>query len=171
MSKRTRCYVVSYASLFVALILQTTLIRELAVFGVAPSLILVTVVCFSLMNDAVPSAAFALVAGLLLDISGGRLIGFNGLLMLYLSLGVVFFGQEFFRETPRAAAMLVAASTFVYELVFFIFSFVIFGGAHFFYMTARVILVEAVYNAIAAFPIYFYVLKFMKIRSGHSLLD
>lgn len=171
MNKRKRRYVLSYVSLFVALILQTTLIGELTFFGVAPSLVMVMVVCFSLMNECLPSAVFATVAGLLLDISGGRIIGFNALLMLYLSLGVVFIGQEFFRETPRAAAMLVAVSTFIYELIYFIFSFAIFGSSHFFYMIARVILIEAVYNAIAAIPIYFYVNKFLKIRGGHSLLD
>ncbi len=171
MNKRKRRYVLSYVSLFVALILQTTLIGELTFFGVAPSLMLVLVVCFSLMNECLPSAVFAAVAGLLLDISGGRIIGFNALLMLYLSLGVVFIGQEFFRETPRAAAMLVVVSTFCYELIYFIFSFAIFGGSHFFYMIARVILIESVYNAVTAIPIYFYVNKFLKIRSGHSLLD
>lgn len=171
MNKRKKRYILSYVLLFVALILQTTLIGELTIFGIAPSLILVLVVCFSLMNDCIPSAVFAVTAGLLLDISGGRIIGFNALLMMYLSIGVVFAGQEFFRETPRAAAMLVAISTFVYELIYFIFSFAIFGGAHFFYMIARIILIECVYNAIVAIPVYFFVNKFLRITSTHSLLD
>lgn len=171
MNKRKRRYILSYALLFAALILQTTLLGELTFFGVAPSLMLVLVVCFSLMNDCIPSAVFAVVAGLLLDISGSRIIGFNALLMMYLSLGVVFFGQEFFRETPRAASMLVALSTFVYEMIYFIFSFAIFGGAHFFYMIARIILIECVYNALVAVPIYFLVNNFLRIRSTRSLLD
>lgn len=171
MSKRKRRYVLAYVSLFIALILQTTLIRELEFFGVAPLLILVMVICFSLTNECIPSAVFAVTAGLLLDISGSRVIGFNALLMLYLSIGVALAGQEFFRETPRAAAMLVAVGTILYELVYFIFNFVIFGDAHFIYMLGRVIAIEAVYNAIVAVPVYFYVNKFLKIRSGHSLLD
>lgn len=171
MSKRRRHYILSYVSLFIALILQTTLMRELDFFGISPSLILVMVICFSLMNDIIPSAIFAVVAGLLLDIYGGRIIGFNTLLMMYLSLGVVMFGREFFRETPRASSALVAIGTFVYELIYFTFSIAIFGGSHYFYMIVRVILIESVYNAAVAIPIYFYVSKFLKIRSGHSLLD
>ncbi|MBQ6999345.1 MAG: rod shape-determining protein MreD [Clostridia bacterium] len=171
MNKRKRHYMLSYVLLFVALILQTTLIGELTIFGIAPSLMLILVVCFSLMNDCIPSAVFAVVAGLLLDVSGGRIIGFNALLMMYLSIGVVFVGQEFFRETPRAAAMLVAISTFAYEMIYFIFSLAIFGGAHFFYMIVRVILIECVYNAVLAIPVYFLVNKFLRIRSTHSLLD
>lgn len=171
MSKRKRRYVLSYVSLFAALILQTTFICELDIFGVAPSLIMVMVICFSLMNDIIPSAVFAAVAGLLLDISGGRIIGFNTLLMIYLSIGVVMFGSEFFRDTPRAAAALVAMGTFAYELIYFTFSIAIFGGSHFFYMIVRVILLESVYNAILAIPVYFYVNRFLRIRSSHSLLD
>lgn len=171
MSKRKRRYILAYVSLFIALILQTTLIRDLEIFGVSPLLVLGMVICFSLINDCIPSAVFAVTAGLLLDISGSRVIGFNALLMMYLSIGVVFVGQEFFRETPRAAAMLVAVGTLIYELVYFIFNFVIFGNSHFIYMLGRVILVEAVYNAVLSIPVYFYVNKFLKIRSGHSLLD
>lgn len=171
MSKRRLKYMLLYVSLFVALILQTTLICKLSFFGVVPSLILVTVICFALANDYINSAVFAAVAGLLIDISGGRIIGFNSLLMIYLSLGMVYVGQEFFRENLKAAVILVAAGTFAYEMVYFIFSFAIFGGSHFFYMIWRVVLVECVYNAILAIPVYFYVDKFLKIRGGRSLLD
>ncbi len=171
MNKRRRRYLAAYLSLFIALILQTTLMCELDVFGISPSLVLVLVICFSLMNDIIPSAVYAVTAGLLLDISGGRVIGFNALLMLYLSIAVVIFGRDFFRETAKAASALVAMGTVVYELIYFIFSIAIFGNSHFFYMLVRVIAFEAVYNAAVAIPIYYYVNKFLRIRSGHSLLD
>ena len=171
MSKRKMKYVLLYVNLFIALILQTTLICRLSFFGVVPSLILVAVICFALVNDYVDSAVFAGVAGLLMDIAGGRIIGFNSLLMLYLSLGMVYVGQEFFRENIKAAVILVAAGTLVYEMVYFIFTFAIFGGSHFFYMMWRVVMVECLYNALLAIPVYLYVDKFFKIRGGRSLLD
>ena len=171
MNKRKKKYVILYISLLVAFILQTTFLQGISIFGVAPSLILVLVICFSNSNDIVPSAVFSAVAGLLLDISSGRIIGFNAMLMMYLSLGIVYIGSEFFRDTPRATVMLVAIGTFIYELVFFIFNFVIFGNSHFFYMIYRVIFVEIIYNSIIAIPVNMYVQKFLKIRSGHSLLD
>lgn len=169
--KRKMRYALAYASLFVALILQTTVIGELAFFKVSPSPVPVIVICFALVNDYLPSAVFAVVGGLLLDVTGGRVIGFNALLMMYLSFGVVYMGQEFFRETPKSAVILTFFGTFVYELVFFIFSLVIFGSGHFFYMLGRVVLIECVYNAVIALPIYFYVSKFLRIRRSRSLLD
>lgn len=169
--KRKMMYALAYISLFVALILQTTVVGEFSFFGVSPSPVLAIVVCFALVNDYLPSTVFAVIAGLLLDITGGRIIGFNALIMMYFSLGVVYIGQEFFRETPKSAVMMTVAGTFIYELIFFIFSFVIFGSGHFFYMLLRVVIIECIYNGLIALPIYFYVSKFLRIRRSRSLLD
>lgn len=171
MNTRNRKYVLLYLSLLVAFALQTTFVKEISLFGVSPSLILVFAICFSMVNDIFPSAIFSSVAGLLLDISSGRIIGFNAMLMLYLSLGIVYIGKEFFRETPRACVMLVALGTFIYELIFLIFSYTIFGSGHFFYMLYRVVFLEIIYNCVVSIPLYLYVQKFLKIRTGHTLFD
>lgn len=171
MNKRRKKYILLYVSLLITFILQTTVAEKIAVFNVAPQLLLVFAICFSMANDVVPSMVFSAISGLLTDIAGGRVIGFNALLMMYLSMGIVYIGSEFFRDTPRAAVMLTALCTFLYELVFFIFTFAIFGNAYFFYIIYRVILAEVVYNSIIAVPVYLYVQKFLRIKSGNSLLD
>lgn len=171
MSTRTRRYIMSYLLLVIAYILQTTLIREIAIFRVAPSLVLVSVICFSLVNEPVSAATYGGIAGLLLDISSGRTIGFNAILLLYLALALVIFGQEFFHDTVRSATFLVVLATILYEVVFTFFNFAIFGNSSFWYMIARVVLVEAVYNGALAPFIYLFFRKFLKIRTGHSLFD
>ena len=171
MSTRTRRYIMSYLLLVVAYILQTTLIREMAIFKVAPSLILTSVICFSLVNEPVSAATYGAVAGILLDVSAGRTIGFNAILMLYLALALVVFGQEFFHDTVRSATFLVILATILYEVVFAFFNFAIFGNSSFWYMIARVVLIEAVYNGVFAPLIYLFFRKFLKIRTGHSLFD
>ena len=171
MNKRTKRYILSYVLLVAAYILQTTLIGRTAVFGVTPSLLLIMVVCFSLVNDYVPSCTFGVVTGFLLDISSGRVLGFNAILMMYLALGVVSAGQEFFRDTGRSAAFLVVICTIVYETVFSFFNFSIFGNGAFWYMLVRMILVEALYNGIVAIPVYLLFKNTLKIKTGHSLFD
>lgn len=171
MSTRARRYVMSYLLLAVAYILQTTLIPEIAVFRVAPSLVLISVICFSLVNEPVSAATYGGIAGLLLDISSGRALGFNAILMLYLALALVIFGQDLFHDTVRSATFLVMLSTILYEVVFAFFNFAIFGNSSFWYMIVRVVLVEAVYNGVFAPFIYLFFRKFLKIRTGHSLFD
>ncbi len=170
-SKRKKRYVLSYVLLFVAFILQTTLVQKAAIFKVSPSLLLVLVVCFSLINEPIPSAVFAVVSGFLLDISAGRVLGFNALLMMYLALGIAYFGQDFFRETPRSAAFLVIVCTVVYETLFSVFNFAIFGEPSFWYVLMRVVVVEALYNGVVTLLLYAFCSKFMRIKSGRSLFD
>lgn len=171
MNRRKGRLILAYFSLVVALILQTTLVKEIAVFGISPALVLVLVVCFSLMNDSIPSAIFAVVAGTLLDITGNSAFGLNALMMLYLSLGVSTVGREFFQDTPRSAIILVFVGTLLYETLYFILNFLIFGSAHFWFVLWRVTLVEAVYNGILAILVYYYCNKFLKLAVGRSLLD
>ena len=171
MNRRKSHLVLAYFSLIVALILQTTLVKEIAIFGVSPMLVMVLVVCFSLMNDSVPSAIFAVVAGLMLDVLGSRTLGLNALMMLYLSLGVSTVGREFFQDTLRSAIILVFVGTLLYETIYFILNFLVFGSGHFWYVLWRVTLVEAVYNAVLAILVYYYCNKFMKLVVSHSLLD
>lgn len=169
--KRKKRYITSYVLLFVAFILQTTLVRELSVLNVAPSLLLVLAVCFSLVNDEIASAVFSLVAGFLLDISSGRVLGFNGLLMMYMSLAIAYFGQDYFRDTSRSAAFLVMICTLVYETLFSVFNFAIFGEGSVFYVLLKVVLIETLYNGIIAMPVFVMCRKFMRIKTGRSLFD
>ncbi|MBE7013051.1 MAG: rod shape-determining protein MreD [Ruminococcaceae bacterium] len=171
MSTRKKRYIISYVLLVAAYILQTTLVREIAIFKVSPSLILVSVVCFSLVNEPVGAAVYGGIAGILMDISSGRTLGFNAVLMMYLALLVVFAGQEFFRDTLRSATFVVVLSTVVYEVVYAFFNFAIFGDSSFWYMIFRVVLVEALYNAVFAPFVYMLYRRFLKIRTGHSLFD
>lgn len=170
-SNRKKRYVISYVLLFVVFILQTTLVQKAAIFSVSPSLLLVLVICFSLINEPVPSATFAVVSGFLLDISFGRVLGFNALLMMYLALGISYVGQDFFRETSRSASFLVILCTIVYETFFSVFNFAIFGESSFWYVLVRVVTVEALYNSIVTFPIYAMCSKFTRIKNGRTLFD
>lgn len=171
MDKRKVRYIYAYISLFVALVLQTTLIKKIAIFGISPTLILVFVICFSLINGSVPSAVFAGIAGLLLDVSGNRALGLNALMMLYLSLGISNLGRDFFQDSPRSAVILVFVGTLLYEIVYFVLNFLIFGSTYFWYALWRIILIESIYNAVVAIPVYFYCNRFLKLVASYSLLS
>ena len=171
MNKRNKKYVLAYVSLVIAFVLQTTLFQNLKIFGISPSLIMVLAICFSIVNTPLPSVIFSAIAGLMLDISSGRIVGLNAMMMMYMSLGISCYIKEMFMDTPRSAVMITALATFVYECIFCILSFVIFGNGSFWYMIYRVILLEVLYNGLVAFFIYFYTDKFLKIQVGQSLWD
>lgn len=144
-----------YLALVVLLILQTTLGAELAIWGIAPDLVLVFVLCRCLSLPPIPAAAFGMVAGLLLDMAGGRLIGFHGVLMLYVGLLAAIFGSNFFRGNLYVAVAAAFCVTVVYQLIYGFLSFFIFGGVDFGYMLLHMVLLGAVYNAVCAVPLYY----------------
>lgn len=51
-------------------------------FGIKPVLLLPLAVCFSMYEGVMPSAFYSMAAGLLWDITSGKLFGFNGLIFL-----------------------------------------------------------------------------------------
>ena len=145
----------SYLILLLLLILQTTLGAHIAILGVAPDFVLVFVLCRCLTDKPVSAAAFGLAAGLLLDLTGGRLIGFHGVLMLYVGLGASIFGNNFFRGNLYVSVAAAFCVTVVYQLVYGLFNFFIFGGTDVGYLLLHVVLVGALYNAVCAVPLYF----------------
>ena len=144
-----------YLALVLLLILQTTLGAELAIWGIAPDLVLVFVLCRCLSLTPIPAAAFGMAAGLLLDMAGGRLIGFHGVLMLYVGLLAAIFGSNFFRGNLYVAVAAAFCVTVVYQLIYGFLSFFMFGGVDFGYMLLHMVLLGAAYNAVCAVPLYY----------------
>ena len=145
----------SYLALLVLLILQTTLGAHIAVLGVAPDFVLVFVLCRCLTDRPIPAAAFGMAAGVLLEMTRGRLIGFHGVLMHYVGLGASVFGNNFFRGNLYVSVAAAFCVTVVYQLAYGFFNFFIFGGVDVGYLMLHVILVGALYNAVCAVPLYF----------------
>ncbi|MBE7030215.1 MAG: rod shape-determining protein MreD [Ruminococcaceae bacterium] len=157
---------VSYLLLFVALILQSTLGQACTIFGVAPNLVLTLAVCLCLTGEPLWSAVFGLVAGLLLDISGGQIVGFEAILMLYLGLGASLFGNYCFRGNVHVTAITVFGATFIYQTVFVLAGLFLFGNGSF-GAALRTIFLESFYNAAVAVPCH-YLIK--RVR-GYRMRD
>ena len=65
-------YILSYLTLAVLFIVQTTLSRYIDIFGIAPNLIFVYVLCYSIYNFPVRSAVLCAVAGFITDLYSGQ---------------------------------------------------------------------------------------------------
>ena len=84
------------------MILQTTLFPAFPFLGVYPDLIVVIVIIFAIFNGPVFGAKFGLLAGLLLDILTGQLIGLGALTKMTAGIASGFVGQRFFKENYLA---------------------------------------------------------------------
>ena len=131
-------------------ILQTTVLQYIPIFGATPNTALVFVVCYAILRGDAEGGIVGLAAGLLRDIYFGPVIGVHALLCMLTGFlcGKPF--KHFFRENYAAPVILVAASTFIYEFVYYVFMLLPQGKAEF----MRVVLPVTAYTVLFALPVY-----------------
>lgn len=106
------------AVVLVALAAETSLVAPLAPWGFRPDLVLVVVAVAGLHLGPVRGGAFGLVAGILVDVYGGRLIGMGGLAKLAAGALAGLIGERVFRERRAVRAAVVLAASLAGNLVY-----------------------------------------------------
>ena len=112
MKKAIRC-VICVLYVFLLLLIQTTVLDSVRIFGIMPNLLLVAVICFSLLTADYRGLVFGIACGLLLDITGGRLIGLNTLFCTYVSFGVIWICDRLYNNNEIVAAIFTFVITFL----------------------------------------------------------
>lgn len=151
--KAVKCLFVALY-VFLLLIIQTTVLDGLRIFGVMPNLLLVAVICYSLITSDVKGLAFGAVCGLLLDITGGRIIGINTILCTYASFCCVWMCDKLYNNNEIIATIFAFIITFVYSIIVYFFNFIIWGESDILFVLLRKIIPEMIYNGVLAIFVY-----------------
>ncbi|MBR6647309.1 MAG: rod shape-determining protein MreD [Clostridia bacterium] len=139
---------------FLILVLQTTVIGYARIFGIIPNLLLISSVCYLLVTSDFRGLVFSVVCGILLDITGGRIIGVNTLLCTYIAFSCLWICDKLYNNNEIIAAFFTFIITFAYGLLIYIINFLLWGELNVFYALLRIALPEALYNALLALFIY-----------------
>jgi len=139
---------------FISLILQTTVLPLLQVWGIMPDLLLVLIVFNALFSNYVIGGLTGFLVGFLQDLLTGRFLGlcaFSGMVAGWL---VGELEGKFFKENPLVPIILAFGATVVYDLVYFLGRG--FCGSFPLSLSQMLwtILLEAVYNMVLAFLLY-----------------
>jgi len=145
--------------LFIIMIIQSTVLNSLAIFGVKPNLVLVFVISVALIRGGTEGAYMGFFAGLTQDLVTGRVIGFYALIGLYIGLMVGVFNKRLYRENFLVIIFFTFAATIVYELCVFFFGIYLNSGNGFLYAFGMTILPETLYNVIISVFMYVFVMK------------
>ena len=125
-------YVLSYLTLAVLYIFSTTSARYIEIFGIAPDLIFVFAVCYSMYNFPVSSAVLCAVSGLVVDLYSGSYIGPNALI----------------RKNMLTTILGVLAVSLIYHTLMLVIDYVIPLHTSFWYPLVRIVLPTAIYDAV-----------------------
>lgn len=142
-----------YIYLFVALILQTTVINRFGIFGVFPNLIVIVAFLNSMASNSFDSVIYGFVCGFSLDLLSGKIIGLNAILVTYISFLITYINNKFVYMKSATVFIVIFLMTTLYQSLFVILNYTIWNIGTFLYALPK-ILIEALLNSIIAFVIY-----------------
>ena len=142
------------ALLFVAVVLQLSIMSQITILGGHPNLLLVTLVCVSLLRGAVFGAFAGFGAGFLADTGVFGTLGFTALLLTLAGYWTGRYGETTGRDRSHAPFVSVAVVTLLYSLGALILHYMLGDPAS----ASRVLLdafpFELIFNLILTLPVY-----------------
>jgi rod shape-determining protein MreD len=101
--------------LFVAVVVQLSIVANIEIFRGHPNLLLVTVVCVALLRGAIFGAVAGFSAGLLADTGVFGTLGFTALLLTLAGYWSGRYGETTGRDRGHAPLLSIAVITFLYQ--------------------------------------------------------
>ncbi len=148
-----------------AVFLQSTLLEYIEIFSVRPNLLIVLTVIVALLRSPVESAVMGLFLGLAMDILMGKILGWNGLLFMLITIPISLVNEKLYREKVLVLLTFTFTSTVLIETLFFLIMYLFKDLSYFPKAFVSIILIEAIYNSILILPL------FKPISGVYTILD
>jgi len=137
-----------------SVLLEATVIGNIAIFGVAPNLTLPIIIAYSMLRGENEGAIVGFTAGLLQDIVLGQALGFFAMLGLLVGYFAGRPFRDFFRESYLLPMLLTGVIAVIYNFAIYIFNSLTVAPINMFYQLGIVILPVSVYTMILSILIY-----------------
>ena len=139
---------------FLAFLLQCTALQAISVASIAPNLLLVLTVSFALMRGKREGMFVGFLGGFLTDLFFGSGLGFYTLLYTYVGFLNGFCCRIFYDDDIKMPILLVCGSDLAFNVVVYLFQFLLRGRTDFFFYLGRIIIPEVIYTAILTMLCY-----------------
>lgn len=147
-------YTVKALFLILILVIQSTWVQYISIFGVTPNLIIAAVVAIALSSEPVEAAVLAAGTGIVFDLIFGRVFGISTLLYMYIALLSRGMLEYMYEKTLISSMLITFLAAFLYQSINFFLSFIIWGEGGFLFLLFRLIFPCAAYTACLQIIIY-----------------
>ena len=119
------------ALIFLSYLFQITP-RVFEIFSIKPLWLLSIAVCISVYESEITASVVGVICGLFMDISSGRIIGFNAAVLMVLCCGVSLLATYVMRINFISNMIVTVGACFLHQMTDYIFSFLIWieKGSH-----------------------------------------
>jgi rod shape-determining protein MreD len=140
--------------MFVAAIVQVTLLSDVDVFHGAPDLVLVTLVAVALLRGTIYGAAAGFGAGLVVDTATLQTLGVTSLLLTLAGYWIGRYGETTGRDRTHAPFVSVAVVTSLYSLGALVLHYMLGDPASAHRVLLNAFPFELLFNLILTLPVY-----------------
>jgi rod shape-determining protein MreD len=145
--------------IILSFLLQTTILSFHNASGLSPNLLMIITMSFGIMRGRREGMLVGFTGGFLMDVFYNSLMG--PYMLLFMTIGYVngFFHKDFIMDNAMLPVLVITADEIVYNVMIYLFSYLLRNRTDFFYYFVHVLLPETIYTVIVAAVIYrFYVL-------------
>jgi len=142
------------AVLFVAAIVQVTLLSQIDVFHGAPDLVLVTLVSIALLRGTIFGAIAGFAVGFVVDTATLQTLGVTSLLLTIAGYWIGRYGETTGRDRTHAPFVSVAVVTFLYSLGALILHYMLGDEVSASRLLLDAFPFELIFNLILTLPVY-----------------
>ncbi|MDR1972502.1 MAG: rod shape-determining protein MreD [Treponema sp.] len=163
---------VAWASVFslAAALLQSTLLRRIALYHTVPDLTLGIIVYSAYVNGVMTGQLTGFCSGLLLDFISNAPLGLNALIRTVVGAAAGLLKGTFFLDTVFLPMILCAAATILKALMRMLLHFLLAGAVSAYSLSAPTLWIELMFNTLSA-PLLFGLLKLfhpLLVRKGDA---
>lgn len=144
------------------LILQSTVLQWVKIYGVVPNTALILVICLAIYSGKNKGATIGFFVGILNDIIFGRILGLSALVYMIIGYLVGLMDQKIFKENLIIPFILTAFATVFYEMINLLLIYLLGYRIELLNIMKKMLITEVIYSSILSPFIYFYVSKLFK---------
>jgi rod shape-determining protein MreD len=150
-----------------AVLLQTVLISQISILGVTADLFLILTVVVAVSRGSLQGAVFGFFAGIVADIAYFSPLGVRAFILVLAGYLLGMFVARFGTVSPWSVALLAGVTSFLAQLLFGIFQYVMGPRGGFLTMIGVQMLPEAVLDGLITAPIYVVLLRTRLLPPPH----
>lgn len=162
--KKVLAVVCLFIAFLIIYFLQADFFSWFTIAGIKPNLFVIFILFVGLFAGKKIGIFLGFILGIFLDLLIGRTVGMSGVLLALIGFLGEYFDKNFSKESRFTIMLMVIGSTVLYEITSYLFYLVRLGIPFEPYSFLKILLIEALYNAIIVIIIY----PFLQ-RTGYAL--
>lgn len=152
--KRTLVIIVFFIISLFAYFLQSNFFNWYNIAGIQPNLFIILILTIGLYLGEKYGFSLGIILGLLLDLFIGKRIGLNAIMLGIAGLIGGILDRSFSKESRITFMIMTIAVTVLCEVINFTLQIILLGAEPVFMQCMKIIMIEAIYNAILIIILY-----------------